>query len=106
MTLCILSFFKDVAEVNLDKVLDHDRKSELHLGKIADAMIDWKGKIAEHLHLSLPDIEEIKMAHPTRLDLQKYENIKYTMSILGSSSGTWLVTKVKLIMSANSDPCI
>ena len=43
MTLCIL-FFKDVAEVNLDKVLDQDGKSELHLGKIADAMINWKGR--------------------------------------------------------------
>ena len=37
-------------------------------------MTDWKGKIAEHLHLSLPEIEEIKMANRERLDLQKYEN--------------------------------
>ena len=66
-------FFKDVAEVNLDKVLDHDGKSELHLGKIADAMIDWEGKIAEYLNLSSPDVHEIKTAHSARLDLQKYE---------------------------------
>lgn len=74
MILCILSFFKDVAEVDLDKVLDDDEMSELHLGKIADAMSDWRGKIAEQLHLSFPETEEIKMANPTRLDLQKYEN--------------------------------
>ena len=74
MILCILSFFKDIAEVDLDKVLDDDEMSELHLGKIADAMFDWKGKIAEHLHLSLPETEEIKMANRERLDLQKYKN--------------------------------
>ena len=34
--------------MNLDKVLDCDDKSELHLGKIADAMTEWDGLIAEH----------------------------------------------------------
>ena len=66
-------FFKHVAGVNLDKVLDSDGKSELHLGKIADAMTEWEGKSAEHLRLSPPDIHEINKAHPARLDLQRYE---------------------------------
>ena len=42
-------FFKHVAGFNLDKVLDSDGKSELHLGKIADAMTEWEGKSAERV---------------------------------------------------------
>lgn len=64
--------FQDIARINLDKVLDSDGKSELHLGKIADAMIEWEGKIAEHLCLTPADINDVKAAHPMRLDLQKY----------------------------------
>ena len=45
----------------------------MHIGKIADAMTEWEGKIAEHLHLSSPVVNEIRTANPTRLDLQKYE---------------------------------
>ena len=60
--------------MNLNEVLDNDGRSELYLGKIADAMTEWEGPIAEHLRLSPSEIANINAAHPARLDLQKYVN--------------------------------
>ena len=58
--------------MNLDKVLDYDNKSEVHLGEIADTMTEWEGPIAEHLNLTPAEINDIKAEHPTKLGLQKY----------------------------------
>ena len=70
--IIMLFFFQDT---NLDKVLDGNSKSGLHLGRIADAMTGWRGKIAEHLDLSPADVNVIETAHPGKLDLQKYVTI-------------------------------
>ena len=55
--------------------MDGNSKSGLHLGRIADAMTDWRARIAEHLGLSYADVNVIETAYPGKLDLQKYVTI-------------------------------
>ena len=53
-----------------------------HLGQIADAMYEWEGRIADELGLSVVDVAEIKLKHPSSLKLQTYVvYIVYTVPI-------------------------
>ena len=47
----------------------------LHLGQIADVMVDWKGRIAEELGLTDADIADIKHDNCNELKQQKYVRI-------------------------------
>ena len=55
----------------MDTVIDYKNKGvSLHLGRIADAMSEWEGPIAERLGLTSADISSIKVKHPSELRLQ------------------------------------
>ena len=41
-----------------------------HLGKIADAMVEWEGAIADMLKLTPSDVAAIKIKYPQRFKLQ------------------------------------
>lgn len=41
-----------------------------HLGKIADFVYEWEGKVADELELTKTDVNSIKLLHKDRLDLQ------------------------------------
>lgn len=57
----------------LDLVIDEEHNGvDLHLGKIADFMENWKCRIAEELGLTSADIANIEYAHSKDLNLQKY----------------------------------
>ena len=43
-----------------------------HLGRIADSMAEWEGRIAEELGLTEVDIANIKTRYPSNLKLQMY----------------------------------
>ena len=51
--------------LQLDKEIDPK-----HLGKIADSMAEWEGRIADDLELTDVDVSSIKTKHPTNLRLQ------------------------------------
>ena len=54
-----------------NKVLDVDSGGVTrHLGRIADKMEKWKGRIAEELGLTRADIAAINTSYPTNLELQ------------------------------------
>ena len=55
---------------NLDQLIDFGSKALKHLGKIADSMSAWEGKIADELDLAPADVEAIKKKHPNELKLQ------------------------------------
>ena len=46
-----------------------------HLGKIADSMYEWEGKVAEELKLSQADVAAIKTKNSSNLRLQMYDII-------------------------------
>ena len=41
-----------------------------HLGKIADSMDEWEGRVAEELMLTKVEIASIKTEYPLKLDMQ------------------------------------
>ena len=41
-----------------------------HLGKIADSMSEWEGRIADELGLTSADVATINKKHPNELHLQ------------------------------------
>ena len=43
-----------------------------HLGRIADAMYEWEGRIAEELGLDQADVRTIKTRHQNEHKLQMY----------------------------------
>jgi hypothetical protein len=43
-----------------------------HLGRIADSMEKWEGRISEELGLTKADVASIKMKYPMDLKLQTY----------------------------------
>ena len=51
--------------------VEHEGVS-VHLGQIADVMVDWKGRIAEELGLTDADIADIKHDNCSDLKQQKY----------------------------------
>ena len=59
-------------DCKLDWVLDAENHGvSKHLGRIADSITEWEGRIAEELELSDADIESIKQKHQSNLALQK-----------------------------------
>lgn len=55
----------------LDQVLDADSDGvPKHLGKIADSMYEWQGRLADELGLMESDVETIKYKYPNQLNLQ------------------------------------
>ena len=59
----------------LDQVLDFENDGvPTHLGKIADAMHEWEGSIAERLGLTEANVAAIKTEHPWKLELQTWAN--------------------------------
>ena len=57
----------------MDKVLDFEYNGvSKHLGRIADAMYEWEGPIAEQLKLTKVDIAAINKKYPGELKLQTY----------------------------------
>ena len=57
----------------LDREIDGKNKGVLkHLGRIADTMAEWEGRISDELGLTKVDVEMIKTKHPNRLKLQTY----------------------------------
>ena len=64
-------FSKDTQ--HLDKEIDFCNKGvPKHLGRIADSMEEWEGRIAEELGLTKADVANIKMKYPSNLKLQLY----------------------------------
>lgn len=55
---------------NLDQLIDCGSKALKHLGRIADSMHEWEGRIAEELDLGPADVAAIKKKHPNELKLQ------------------------------------
>ena len=53
-------------------MIDAHNVSLKDLGKIADSMSEWEGRICDELELSPPDVAAIKMKHPSSLNLQTY----------------------------------
>jgi GTPase SAR1 family protein len=57
----------------LDKEIDFCYKGvPKHLGRIADSMAEWEGRIADELGLTEADVSTIKTKHPSNLKLQSY----------------------------------
>ena len=57
----------------LDKEIDFCYKGvHKHLGRIADSMVEWKGRIADELGLTNADVASIKEEYPSNLTLQSY----------------------------------
>ena len=57
----------------LNMVIDGENKGvPKHLGRIADGMSEWEGRIAEELGLTLHDVKQIKTLHPYNFKLQVY----------------------------------
>ena len=54
----------------MDRLIDFGSKALKHLGRIADSMSAWEGKIADELDLAPADVEAIKRKHPNELKLQ------------------------------------
>ena len=55
----------------LDREIDYDNGGVLkHVGKIADSMGEWEGRIAEGLSLKPADVAAIKVKYPSELHLQ------------------------------------
>ena len=75
--MCVLYFAIHAGgsnEERLDMIIDSENSGVLkHLGKIADSMDKWEGKIAEELKLSPADVAAIKTEHPSNLRLQMYD---------------------------------
>ena len=42
----------------------------MHLGRIANSIVEWEGPIAKSLSLTEADVAEIKTKHPRSLKLQ------------------------------------
>ena len=54
----------------MDRLIDFGGNALKHLGRIADSMSAWEGRIADELDLAPADIEAIKKKHPNELKLQ------------------------------------
>ena len=66
-----LSVAPRVVQDRLNQVLDSENGGvPKHLGKIADFIYEWKGKVAEELGLTRSDVSNIKQRYQDRLDLQ------------------------------------
>ena len=54
-------------------VLDHESKGvPKHLGRIANFMYEWEGRVADELGLTPVDVGVIKTRYPNQLNLQTY----------------------------------
>ena len=56
----------------MNQVIDFQNGSPQHLGKIADIMYEWEGRIADELGLTEADVAAVKTRHPGNLKLQTY----------------------------------
>ena len=55
----------------MDKVIDGDGHGvPKHLGRIADSMTEWEGRISDELKLTPADVASIHTKHPRNLKLQ------------------------------------
>lgn len=55
----------------LDRKIDYDNDGvSRDLGRIADSMREWQGRIAEELDLNSSDVSAIRTKHPDELKLQ------------------------------------
>ena len=55
----------------MDNVIDADGHGALkHLGRIADSMTEWEGRISDELKLTPADVASIHTKHPRNLKLQ------------------------------------
>ena len=60
-----------IGKSQLDRVIDADSHGVLkHLGRIADSMTEWEGRISEELKLTPADVASIHTKHPRNLKLQ------------------------------------
>ena len=73
----VLSSISDANQWKLDQEIDFDHRDDRgqvipqHLGRIAEAMVDWEGVIADHLGLSEPDRSDIREKNPREPKLQR-----------------------------------
>ena len=59
-------------EVDFEHMNDRGQVIPLHLGRIAESMIDWEGVIADHLGLSEADRRDIREKNLNNPSLQRY----------------------------------
>jgi hypothetical protein len=60
-----------IGRAQLDQVIDADGHGILkHLGRIADSMAEWEGRISDELKLTRADVASIHTKHPRNLKLQ------------------------------------
>ena len=60
-----------IGKAQLDRVIDADSHGVLkHLGRIADSMTEWEGRISGELKLTPADVASIHTKHPRNLKLQ------------------------------------
>lgn len=73
----VLSSVPSASRWKLDREIDFEYRDDrgqvipLHLGRIAESMVDWEGVIADHLGLSEPDRSDIRDKNPREPKLQR-----------------------------------
>ena len=78
-------FFKDA--LHLNKEIDFCNNGvPKHLGRIADSMYEWEGRIAEELGLTKADVANIKTKYPMDLKLQMYVSQVICMLQIGHNA--------------------
>ena len=66
-----INFCSHLGKTNLNKVIDADNNGiPKHLGRIADSLAEWEGKIADELNLTSADVASIRTKYPNDLKLQ------------------------------------
>lgn len=64
----------------LDTVIDTENHGvNKHLGKVANVMSKWEGRISDELGLTCADVAAIKTKHPLELKLQTYACMLYML---------------------------
>ena len=67
----ICAYYILLGKAKLDNVIDADGHGVLkHLGRIADSMTEWEGRISDELKLTPADVASIHTKHPRNLKLQ------------------------------------
>lgn len=64
------TFLLSMLSDKLNLVIDFENRSSKHLGRIADSMSEWEGRIADELDLTPADVAAIKAKYPNELKLQ------------------------------------
>ena len=71
ISFCFRAYYIFIGKAQLDRVIDADSHGVLkHLGRIADSMTEWEGRISEELKLTPTDVASIHTKHPRNLKLQ------------------------------------